>query len=95
MTQGEVRLQQLGPKPLSGDFDLLGEAYLLRTRQKRYLAHLCEVHPDRIVYPSCGRLHLHRDLHRAPAGASLHFRLIHEVNPHLVQLHEDLVYLFR
>jgi hypothetical protein len=47
--QRVVALQDLAPEPLAGDLDLLGQADLLVAGQQRDLAHLRQVHADRVV----------------------------------------------
>ena len=49
--QREVALEHLAAEPLAGDLDLLGQADLLVAGQERDLAHLGQVHPDRVVDP--------------------------------------------
>ena len=49
--QGEVAFEDLAAEPLAGDLDLLGQADLLVAGQERDLAHLGQVHPDRVVDP--------------------------------------------
>jgi hypothetical protein len=46
-----LALQQLGPEPGAGGFDLPREMDLLRPGEERDLAHLREVHADGIVRP--------------------------------------------
>ncbi len=47
--QGEVALEHLAAEPLAGDLDLLGQVDLLVAGQERDLAHLGQIHPDRVV----------------------------------------------
>ncbi len=47
--QGEVALEHLAAEPLAGDLDPLGQVDLLVAGEQRDLAHLGEIHPDRVV----------------------------------------------
>ena len=49
--EGVVALQDLAAEPLAGDLDLLGQADLLVAGEQGDLAHLRQVHPDRVVDP--------------------------------------------
>ncbi len=51
-----VALEHLGPEDLAGDFDLLGQGDFLLAGEQGDLAHLGQVHPDRVIDPLGGRL---------------------------------------
>ena len=101
MAQHEVRFEQLGAEPLAGDLDLLREADFLVAREERDFAHLRQVDAHRVVNPRAGRRF---DFLFPRAGlfgrlgrrrAAFDIRLVHQINAHLVELHQDLVNLLR
>ena len=47
--QGRSAAQQCPAKLFSGDFNFLGEANFLLSREQRDFGHLTEIHPDGVV----------------------------------------------
>ncbi len=73
--------------------DALGDIHLLLARQQWDLAHLPEIHPDRVVQDIEPRLLVF--FFRVTLFDAVHFRLIHDIDLQAAQLDVNLVEFLR
>ena len=76
-----------------GVFDAFGDLHLLFARQQRHLAHLLEIHPDRIVQDVQPRLLVF--LFRLGLLDAVHLRLVDDFDLQVAELDVDLVQFLR